>query len=118
MRELKFRAWDGKTMKKLDCLAIDKGWWSEGVGCSLAAQPSIEVMQFTGIRDEKEVPVYEGDIIDDEMHGVGVVKFDPGHFYVDLGCGAADYLHECPSFEVIGNIHENPELLTAETERE
>jgi len=73
MREIKFRAWDGKTMFPVAVLAIaETGWDCEkGRGVSIPYQPSIILMQYTGLKDKNGLTeVYEGDIIDAN----GIVK--------------------------------------------
>ena len=132
-REIKFRAWHKGTNvsphsnrgvsfpptmlydnKPGDCLR----WLSEG-------QP-LDVMQFTGLKDKNGKEVYEGDIIRDCLTKATMqVKFGlnknnayNGWYcsYIGLSvrdtsiCG--DYDTNINSqIEVIGNIHEHPELL-------
>lgn len=74
--------------------------------------------QFTGLLDREGVEIYEGDIVSDHV-GVGQVKYSEKHgaFRVCYGDGLAkwffDYIlrGERESIEVIGNIHQNQELL-------
>ena len=78
-------------------------------------------LQFTGLFDKNGAEIYEGDILlgmtdweigEDKWYGNGVVKFYNGGIYFfhttsdDFG-----YLTGLDEVEVIGNIHENPELL-------
>ena len=79
------------------------------------------VGQYIGLIDEKGAQVYEGDIVecygeDSEVILVAEVQFQEGSFCVQI-----DYdLHLIPldafgsAYKVIGNIHENPNLLTNE----
>lgn len=114
MRDIKFRAWD-KESKKMHYISVN---WNLGM---IQANPNDwELMQFTGLKDKNWKEIYEADIVNDfggadGMDRIGVVQFDEsiGAFvmtgvlsynYTFTG-GAADDL------EVIGNIHENPELL-------
>ncbi len=106
MRTLKFRAWGsfGSDTK----LKMIQDWqnsdYMEYVGFD--GDDNFLVMQFTGLKDRfKKQEVYEGDIIlyyKDTVHLVkwneSEAKFEPD-FHIIL-CG-----------EVIGNVHEQPELL-------
>lgn len=74
------------------------------------------VGQFTGRKDENGIDIFEGDICRFDMMGrsgfVGQVKYsDNGMgYWFDLTKGAAT-LNAISNIEVIGNIHDNPELL-------
>ena len=68
-------------------------------------------MQFTGIHDKNGKEIYEGDILENQKER-SVVYFEDGCFYVKF----KDCRYRIGGFDrnyirVIGNIHENPELL-------
>ena len=78
--------------------------------------------QFTGLTDKNGKKIFEGDILSTENGtfsntGMGHILFYKGmwtSFYGQdaLGRDCFDELHTvCNSREVIGNIHDNPELL-------
>lgn len=75
--------------------------------------------QYTGSKDVNGVEMYEGDIVCDDLLGICQVKFDDIHAAFKLvhknGSTAkwfVDYLpNEFKYLKVIGDIHENPELL-------
>lgn len=75
------------------------------------------VSQYTGLQDDKDEEIYEGDIVRDEYEGIAKVHFDSYAWRLIYGIGDDD--DQVQSFEeldclrmaVIGNIHDNPELL-------
>lgn len=73
------------------------------------------VGQFTGLTDDCGADIYEGDILAAEdlyRCMTVVVEFRRGAFYfVDRGGGIAYFFDEFGHTAIIGNIHDNPELL-------
>ncbi|EAH0800215.1 hypothetical protein JJN99_01525 [Listeria monocytogenes] len=77
------------------------------------------VSQFTGLTDENGKKIFEGDIVEIDVHDhldwnviKGKVIFLEGVWLVtDSGSFAIPLWSEINEIEVIGNIHENPELL-------
>lgn len=76
----------------------------------------VELMQWTGLKDDKGVDIYEGDIISNdwgENYVYCTVEYnaEEGYWQVrHLGSGETDMLYEMNE-KVIGNIYQNPELL-------
>ena len=124
MREIKYRAWNGKEMFNVDVLAISPCAWDcpdyGKRGVSLAYQPSISVMQHTGLKDTNDIEIYEEDIISTHKHDF-VVKWDEiGGMYLfheinnpDSGMDYYEFEENYSyyGFHVIGNVYKNPELL-------
>ncbi len=116
MREIKFRAWwkHLKCMRYFDNpeIVFDGSRWGMFF-------PSVEknvflgeadVMQFTGLRDKNGKEIYEGDILE----GYGKVVFHKEYlgFFVESDEFECHWkpLYDVVFPEIIGNIHENPEL--------
>lgn len=114
MREIKFRAWDGLTKKNTNYQICDDMvlFFDKHKGCWLKNQKDRFVLiQYTGLKDENGVEIYQGDIV--RTFGESFVVFysqeQVGYLLKDIdGC-----LETIRSYrvEVLGNIYENPELL-------
>ena len=153
MREIKFRAWDGKRMLTGECLywngiSFVSGVWNfEEEYIPTENQVAVEVMQFTGLTDVNGVEIYEGDIVQmyrhcDDLgshkkaqrmiyrsegsHSVytGMINniMKVSYLFGSICLNAADgssgltrnfssLARPGESMEVIGNTHQNPELL-------
>lgn len=77
------------------------------------------VGQFTGLDDKNGKKIFEGDIVDPEylidVHR-GIIVYDEGicGYCVEVVIGAGGtILLETDEWEVRGNIHDNPELLSS-----
>ena len=138
-REIKFRCWDKDAERWLsDEFLIDaSGVLCENECMTMRGDFVLE--QYTSLKDTSGKEVYEGDIVrwDDASGGktwrVAEVIAEPGHFTFRIipsqcvGCFKDEpHSHRfplgsfiyCPDIgeygnimEVIGNIHQNPELL-------
>ena len=112
--------------------ANPSGEWIEGflvgrchIGDWVSCDPihSKTVGQFTGLTDTNGKKIFEGDIVrsydpdypESQMDcGVGQVEFYAGLWYVSGEVHNSLYdltTISCKELEVIGNIHDNPELL-------
>ena len=69
------------------------------------------VCQYTGLKDKHGKRIFEGDILSLRTGRTYVVKFEDGAFILE---DSAIPMRFANKFEVIGNIHDNPELIKEE----
>lgn len=136
----KFRAWNGYRKIMADYVSAIQNGDTQGTPSSVNVivngknetwdikNDHVELLQFTGLKDANGKDVYEGDIL--AWHSniyrkhdwVGLVLYrgagfavqdDPKEFststWLEVACSK-----DANIVEIVGNIHENPELLEAQ----
>lgn len=135
MRDIKFRAWYMKCMWRVSQLTWhddetvlgaklrndgERGLSGYMEWCRHHPYVKPEFMQYTGLIDKEGREVCEGDIIESDIHEPArmEIKFLEGAFcatHPKIDLYPLDICHFYPStgcmFKVIGNVHENPEIL-------
>ena len=75
--------------------------------------------QYSGLNGANDVKIYEGDIIKTTDYfgkqRLFIVCFDNGMFLADTSA-LRSWLNPISALEVVGNIHDNPDMLTNEGE--
>lgn len=137
MREIKFRAWDGKQFITEDFyvqngkayILDDDGGCSDpeccgGTGYHMSEQ-DWKVIEFTGLKDKNDKEIYEGDIVNccfSYGDGICEVVEKDGCYWVSqknrlIEDRAFDNLFwHIEGIEVIGNIYETPHLIAEKAE--
>ena len=127
---IKFRAWDKENEIYLynvqDAYDMLSGFvkYDDGENASydeccfgdFLDNKRYDVEQFTGLTDVNGKDIYEGDVLENRKYR-SIVKFASGKFLADLieTIQTFDLIGETHGSKVIGNVHENPELLEADT---
>ena len=97
----------------VDCTEISQ---NIGVGSRYDVIPET-VGQYIGMTDKNSVKIFEGDIIRGESKSVLVVKYGQNiAAFIAEGAVVLSPRPHTNYYKVIGNIHDNPELLEARHE--
>lgn len=134
MRELKFRSWhtelgrylkdnefyinpDGSVYSEFESYdnKIRKTDYIENFSRDDFDEGYIIVEQYTGLKDKNGKEIYENDIVEYDWHIIGdkpAYRTKEQVVFDDMGARLGnDRIRNCSNVEVIGNIHENPDLL-------
>jgi uncharacterized phage protein (TIGR01671 family) len=131
MREVKFRAYEKNLKEMIPVHDIDFEKKMINTESAWRLFDEVDLMQYTGLKDNNGKGIYEGDIIVYEIYnGVGIESYYARVFWSEneekyknrfewliayLETDGFDALSRPAAYneelEVIGNIYENPELL-------
>lgn len=110
-----FRVWDKKNKEMIEDIHIcpEYGWLVMSDNDALSERGRYDPdnliwMQFTGLYDKYDTPIYEGDILREYSNDIEdwIVSYDYGKF-VGTYDNVEEDLYELSDLEVIGNIHED-----------
>jgi uncharacterized phage protein (TIGR01671 family) len=138
MREMKFRAWDVKKGAWFCCMTamlfdrVQGGTFLSNLGDEITLwEPDVIFEQYTGLNDKNERGIYEGDLVKSDWDGrISQIMFGEFNYDNDMSsectivgfywgnrenndiCGfGLDCDGKTDKYIVMGNIHENPELI-------
>jgi len=127
MRELKFRAWDDSDKEK-GAYMLGPYDLTDSIFDYVGIR-SLKLMQFTGLQDKNVSDVYEGDILEFKndlgrqnlhkvfrvdgglvinSHSDDICKDSIVFYEACADMQTSQWIRQC---EIIGNIHQNPELI-------
>ena len=144
MREIKFRLWDGKSMHHNAIVGTGNALYipSATGEYKWVTLTGVVPLQYAGLKDRNSKDIYEGDIVrwgiggdgeydQEAWHRYAVVEINPDIqfriiYYIEAKTGdkkpTDNYVFHYGTFiyngylHVIGNIHENPELIGKEVQ--
>ncbi len=124
MCEAKYRAWSNEHHRYCDFITLDDiGRWIGWIESCKIFLTTIDIIleQATGVKDKNGKMIFDRDIVEHDVYHVGIKAYRSKSevFVSDLGARIREdkndeecsLLRHCTDVEVIGNIHENPELL-------
>ena len=122
MREIKFRAWDKDSKEMIPLNNIDFEHNIMNKGSLWKSLYSVELLQYTWLKDKNGKEIYEGDLVEyciewgywnNDYTIKRTVEYNEWHYNPFIHWHEEFTQKTYPECcEVIGNIYENPELVT------
>ena len=119
MREIRFRVWcnDRKQWERHEHVLSQNGKLYQLKNMLHVSKNNHIIEQFTGLKDSNGVDIYEGDIVKQTIgydFYVGTVIWFDCSFNLSFPSILENLEDLIGTLNVVGNIHENPELVGAE----
>lgn len=112
-REIKFRAYDNLLKHFVEC----GGEQVMMIRGTFAKHSEIELSQYTGLKDRNGKEIYESDIVHFNTLGGNNMYYEVRWSDAKTGFKPTRLTKTNQAeLEIIGNIYENPELLSTETD--
>lgn len=127
-RPIKFRAWDKDSKRYGEVVEIEYNesreidgiwvWYNIHERYEPIPGANVTVEQYTGLKDKNGKEIYEGDIVEniEGINETAVCVWDESNAEFDFRCRDGKCTRDnvkswLEMYEVIGNIHEDKELL-------
>lgn len=121
MKKIDFKAWDTKRKMFTNFMIVDNmfKFMDKVTGAWIRddEQKRFKLLQYTGLKDKNGVKIFEGDVLFHPLQGRRKVFYPYSETVASYGLRDIDNefgstLQDSHAvWEVIGNIHDNPELI-------
>jgi len=133
MREIEFKFWQKEDKEMSEPMTLEDGFTGGQPSAYCFLERDCVALQYTGLTDKNGAKIYEGDILNYKVHEdinnwasprvfkpkhAFVVEFKNGSFVNDCEQSISEWINNIVTkkveHEVIGNIHQHPELMKGE----
>lgn len=101
---------DGTIIPRGQVFEIDKGYIDDQLEAYSVLPETIG--QYIGLKDKNGNKIFDGDIVQYNNKEIGYVGYANGAFYIEAENITNEWIPQ--NLVVIGNIHDNPELIETE----